>query len=936
MKAKVIVAFLLTALMILSSCGTADGPGKSSDTAAPQNGGTDSMTDFTTQKTWPVSVEVEVPADATNLPAFTVSPAAEKLSAPGGEALPEMTAGAAEGAPMISELSEMTFPDETLAVAGHNLEKAGVIIWTEGSLRAVIPLRSDNSKLEVTIPSEMTRSTTLVWPYNDSGVGAPVRINAPDVYWADPGALYSGVSGQEIRFFGSGFKIEGRTPSVVAVYENGEAEELEVLDADEYQIRAKLKSPVSGGSVTFFCHNGTGGKYGWSEPFTVGTAEYTLVGEQELMHFRVDDYGAVAGDGKNDLSAINSAVSAAAKEGGGVIEFGEGEYNIANTLQINGKFPKGLYIKGAGEGNYDMKSGLGHDEYDHVGLSGKYTLIKFADPAKVGSIFIYFGSDNVFVSDMTVIGGDNGDHNSKSVFIHGENVSLENVRMIKTDLRDFSAKEISVGSNLEIDNYSRNITVKNCEFHQQGSAVNIGNIEGIWPWGYFDSERTIRNVRISGCDVYGYAGPYKSPDGRSAGDLGEISRGLIGFNLQGLVFENNTVQGYDKEHCKLLVRSIYVNASSEKMYIAGNTFRNVGNIPESGFDLNTGEQILIHGNDYTGGIFNVKSDGGEKITVRTDNISDKNGSPYSKSDNTGSRIFSGLEKGDRGYLYVYGGKGVGQSRSVTGYRESGDTIEFTLNRPFTVPLDETSVVDLISYSGYNIIRGNSIGNDHVVLHEGLKTGGVLLFFQGGYNIIAGNDFHNLTFGVAINARFKGPTVWNTVRDNVFSGMTELRRDAAQGGDSTYNATFFCVSVVKSSPEGWDDYNAWYAVGNVFRNNVCRDGDYAAELTTNRWNRGGSEWDKYHGDEKGAAMSIIEINRFEQVKTGVLIGNPDYWSVMRNNVFDYSGKPGYKKQAYTFEQGPKYFWFLCIDGNTVKSDSNESLNEGWNQSTVITE
>ena len=65
MKAKVIVAFLLTALMILSSCGTADGPGKTSDTAAPQNGGTDSMTDFTTQETEPVSVEVEVPADAT-------------------------------------------------------------------------------------------------------------------------------------------------------------------------------------------------------------------------------------------------------------------------------------------------------------------------------------------------------------------------------------------------------------------------------------------------------------------------------------------------------------------------------------------------------------------------------------------------------------------------------------------------------------------------------------------------------------------------------------------------------------------------------------------------------------------------------------------------------------------------------------------------------
>ena len=370
------------------------------------------------------------------------------------------------------------------------------------------------------------------------------------------------------------------------------------------------------------------------------------------------------------------------------------------------------------------------------------------------------------------------------------------------------------------------------------------------------------------------------------------------------------------------------------MYIARNTMKNVGNIPESGFDLNTGEQILIHGNDFTGGIFNVLSDDGTTVTVRTDNIADSAASPYSKSDNTGSRLFAGLDKGDRGYLYVYGGKGVGQSRKVVGYEEKNGTLAFKTDKPFTVPLDDTSIVDLISYSGYNIIYGNTIANPEVILHEGLKTGGVLLFFQGGYNIIAENEFRNLTFGVAINARFKGPTVWNTVRDNTFSGMTELRKDAAQGGDSTYNATFFCVSVVKSSPEGWDDYNVWYAAGNVFRHNVCEKGDYAAELTTNRWNRSPSEWIAYHGEEKGAAMTILENNVFREVKTGVLVGNPDYWSVMRNNTFTFVKKPGYRTQAVYFEQAQTNFCLLIIENGALVADANETLNEGWGQSRSI--
>ncbi len=951
------VALVLATILLLTACSGQTGPvrttkipGTTTDMNGNSNtqpGGVETTDPFSSNEipssemTDILSEEIttfdknDPKAPQNNLAPFAVAHVPNVSKGTGGSKLPATESEPSALAPVISELTDMTFPDETLAIAGYRLDNLRLIMWSEGKLKSVIPLRSDGTKAEAVIPSDMSKSVTLIWPYDENGVGAPVRINAPDVYWADPGTLVSGKSGQEIRFFGSGLSISGKTPIIVAEFSNGKTETLRILNSDPYQIMAAISTEIPAGDVTFYLHNGTGGNFGWSDAVTVKTADSAVLSRNELNVFHPEDYGATPDDGEDDLKGIRDAISAAAKEGGGVVELKPGKYVLSSVLAVTSKFPKGLYIIGAGMGSYDMGSSLSHDEYDYEGLTGAYTLIKFLSPETVKSHFIQIVSENVFISGLTIIGGDNGDHNSNNVFVSGKNLNFDSVRFVKTDLRDFAGSgEISVGCNFEIDNVSSEITVSNCEFHQQGSAINIGNIEGIWPWGFFDSSRTVRNVRIRGCHIYGYAGPYTAPDGRSAGDLGELSRGFIGFNLQGLIFENNTVRGYDKEHCKLLVRSIYVNATSEMMYIANNTMEDVGNVPESGFDLNTGEQILIHGNDFTGGIFNVLSDEGDSVTVRTDNIENSEASPYSKSDNTGSRLFSGLEKGDRGNLYVYSGKGVGQSRKVIGYKKAAGKLTFILDRPFTVPLDETSIVDLISFSSHNIIYGNHIGNREVILHEGLKTGGVLLFFQGGYNIIAENEFKNLTFGVAINARFKGPTIWNTVRDNSFSGMTELRPDAAQGGDSTYNATFFCVSVVKNSPEGWDDYNAWYAVGNVFRGNKCEKGDYSAELTTNRWNRSPNEWISYFGEEKGAAMSIIENNTFSEVKTGVLVGNPDYWSIIRNNTFSYSTKPGYRRQTATYEQKQTNFYMLVIENNKVAADANKTFNKNGGASVDI--
>lgn len=214
----------------------------------------------------------------------------------------------------------------------------------------------------------------------------------------------------------------------------------------------------------------------------------------------------------------------------------------------------------------------------------------------------------------------------------------------------------------------------------------------------------------------------------------------------------------------------------------------------------------------------------------------------------------------------------------------------------------------------NIVVGNVIKNDENLYGKGLKTGGVLLFFESYKNIVADNEIANMSFGIALNARFKAPSLWNCVRGNRISGIKEYEKDYAQGGDTTYNAAFLCESVI-SNLDGWDGYRAWYTVGNAFRNNICSDGDAAIELTTNRWHRNAG-WSSYRGPEKGAAMTIVEGNRFENVADGVLIGNPAYWTLLSDNSFTFCEKSGYPAKKLHNEQLIKNYCVLEIENEDV--------------------
>ena len=187
----------------------------------------------------------------------------------------------------------------------------------------------------------------------------------------------------------------------------------------------------------------------------------------------------------------------------------------------------------------------------------------------------------------------------------------------------------------------------------------------------------------------------------------------------------------------------------------------------------------------------------------------------------------------------------------------------------------------------------------------------------------------MSFGIVLNTAFKAPCSWNIVRDNYLSGLTEIYKDAAQGGDTVRNATFFCESVIgnirNSDSGGWDNYNVWYSAGNAFRNNICENGDTAAELATNRWhNLMNKGLENYFGEEKGNALTIVENNSFDNVADGILLGNPAYWSLLRNNSFSFKRKDGYNGQSLVNDHPLTNFKLLYIQEEKVINDANNTM------------
>ncbi len=828
-----------------------------------------------------VSVAVTFPAP------IDVPHGPDGVSGPGGVALPTLSVNAPADTLAISAINEVCFPDETLVITGDKLKEASLRVWLEGRVEELTPIRTADNRMQALLPKTWPLSTMLVWPTRGEQTGSPIRVNGATVWWAWPArlSLHEVANPTDVLLMGKNLKLGSAEPRVY-LKGPGVGQWIAAIASQAYQLKVQLPGGLQPGTYQLFAHNGTGGAFGWSEASQLEVIQ--APSQDKPAVFEVDQFGAKPNDGLDDAPAIQKAVDAAVKSGGGTVRFAAGIFHLAHAITLPDVPGSGIHLGGAGMGDYDGKTQT---------TTGHGTVLRFLADSPAPKCLLQIGCRFSSVRDLTLVGGHEGivrgihDRNGPTQVVARvtqHDVTFDRVRLALLDLRPNVPQEKRQDLQLYdpalhlIAPGKANLVVRNCEFHSAGAGIDIGSLQRDH---MEDSppDPSTDYVHIAHCIFRGYSpGFYKEPlDEGSYGCMGCLNQGVNLFNGKYVVVQCCDFAGADRRGGKMMNRSFLAyNSSVRDVYVADNLSRDVGMVcPHTDRYVNQGEQILFHFRYPHGGYFDVLEAGPDHVTV---NPADprNNGvlaAPHATSDRAKSRVLSEVGTNDHWVLFISAGKGAGQYRVVVGANRKPDRTILTLDRPWRVVPDRSSRVTLTAAYRQNIIFHNSI--DAGFIDPRSKVTGILFWFNAFDNVIAGNTLKNVGYGVGLNSSFRNPCCWNLTRDNTMEQLGGMSVECAAP------AFYFDSCGAAGGPKGPlfrtdSDMAGWYAVGNVARSNNGNGSSTAMYVYAEMDDATAQQLSEHN--EAGVAMPVIENNRMTGVKQGIITNRGAVWPVIRNN------------------------------------------------------
>lgn len=784
------------------------------------------------------------------------------VDGPGGMALPEMTGSPPAGAPAIAAISEVTLPDETLVITGQGLEDAALRVWAEGTTFDLEPLRSAPNRMQAVVPRQTPHSTMLVWPVRGGTAGWPIRVNGATAWWAWPARIQAGSRKATVRVFGKNLYLTSDAePLLVLVGPEGEPQQLDVVASNPYRLEANLPVELATGTYRLRAHNGTGGRFGWSEEVEFAVVEPLEVPDRV---FPVDDYLEAAQG--NDRQAILLAIEAAAQHGGGTVQLAARHYrDVAGLSPARDTIvlPEGvpIILRGVGMGDYDWHA-------HPLEIAGTGTLLSSATTHTRHPVFELHGRGQR-IEDMTILvqgtaqaSGPDMEQRISGINLKGPDQKILRTRLIRSEhCQHWLVMSLYRGA--------ANNEIVDCHFYHAAMGIRI------MPGSHF--------TRIAACRMRGHYSEGRSTDANS-----------VCGNGNHLILENNDFASLDKTGGRILGRTFLSgNGYTSMAYMAGNRSVNVGShssVP--GVDGNTSEQYLFHVGDRDGGMFRVVEADGDGVELEDAAANMLAESVVTRPWNTTMDREGKPRDGDWA-VFVAGGRGVGQWRLL---RSDSAGVHLRIRRPWRIAPDGTSTVIVQRVFRNNIIYDNYINpSPNPAEAENHKTVGVFWWINCFENITAGNTMENLGVGVGLtifSGTERGDTAnaWNLTRDNLFRNMI------GGVGDAAPVPAFYSDHHIGNGWAGLEqDFDHWRTVGNVFRGNR---GEGTTALAHHGWMRfdeigvglGRRGTFEQHGQriryqagpEKGMVMSVLENNTLTGGRRGILLSAPANWTLVRNN------------------------------------------------------
>ena len=258
-----------------------------------------------------------------------------------------LTAGCVMAAPTVFWASDPVGPDETVLAMGGGFGSAPVVevgrlrddvkafgmvnLWSLVEKPATVkPLQVSDHSLKFVLPSPLKPGMFAFRVKSGAEVSSVRMLNAPEVWWLQGDLGESASPGGWMRLFGTCLNAGG----VVQVALEGPAKmTLKAVSTESWSAQVALPKSLPPGTYQVKLHNGFGGAAGW---MTAGRLTVAAPESGKAEVFNVRDFGT------DSDKAVHAALAKVEENGGGVVYFPRGRYQIKGEL----KLPPGTILRG--------------------------------------------------------------------------------------------------------------------------------------------------------------------------------------------------------------------------------------------------------------------------------------------------------------------------------------------------------------------------------------------------------------------------------------------------------------------------------------------------------------------------------------------------------------------------------------------------------------
>lgn len=391
--------------------------------------------------------------------------------------------------PAVIWFSAPVLPDETVMVYGGDWSARAVVSARHlpngeaglpgpetgdpaGEEKSLTPIQVGTRSLSFILPDRPEPSLVVCRIEDGLRASDPFVVNEPTAWWTqgDWGAEAS--PDGWLRISGRCLDFAGRAR--VSLLRDGRATELPLTRREMWSLNTTLPDSLPPGRYEVYVHNGLGGPHGWRRAGFVPVAPHEQPWPSKV--FRVADFGAVANDQASDQPAVEAALRAAAENGGGVVLFPRGRYQLTGSLEVA---PNTL-LKGEGLDLSQIYWQDADEMPDH--------LIRGADGFGMRDLFVHAGN-----------------HNNGIVCQEATDVFVQRVRirMLKHQYvsgEEFLRRSSIRGRSLVLD--AQNLHVEDCDIYTDGShSFSVSARYGVMARNRFHGHG---GGGIGGCDKFVY------------------------------------------------------------------------------------------------------------------------------------------------------------------------------------------------------------------------------------------------------------------------------------------------------------------------------------------------------------------------------------------------------------------------------------------------